>query len=161
MFSKDHGSAVADVHGVKRSSKWSTARKEHLKIEPRCVACKKSKLSHLVSKVLGKVQVHHIIPFHVVVALGFPELELDQRNLITLCNDHHLVLGHLDDYQSYNPDVLEHATKIFFGKTSKQIESDQSWQAFEKYRPKDLCKMTEAEKAAIKAHILQKFGKSA
>jgi len=33
------------------------------------------------------LQVHHIFPFHYCIALGRPDLELDDRNLITLCED--------------------------------------------------------------------------
>lgn len=42
--------------------------------------------------------------------VGRPDLELDPRNLLTLCIrpdcEHHVLLGHLDDYESYNPKVL-------------------------------------------------------
>jgi hypothetical protein len=42
---------------------------------------------------LGSVQVHHIFPFHDCVALGRPDLELDERNLITLCGKSHNGIG--------------------------------------------------------------------
>ena len=42
---------------------------------------------------LGPVQVQHIFPFHYCVALGRPDLELDERNLITLCGKSHDGIG--------------------------------------------------------------------
>jgi 5-methylcytosine-specific restriction enzyme A len=44
-------------------------------------------------------------PFHV-----HPELELDDANLITLCekpgHDCHFVFGHFHDWKRWNPDVV-------------------------------------------------------
>jgi 5-methylcytosine-specific restriction endonuclease McrA len=74
-----------------RSPKWKTVRKEHLKNNPCCAACGRSK----------KVEVHHKIPVHIS-----PEKELDPSNLVTLCDDPcHIVFGHLMNYKSYNKDV--------------------------------------------------------
>lgn len=51
-----------------------------------------------------KLQVHHIHPFHL-----HPELELEQQNLITLCekrgHDCHFVMGHFHDWRLFNPTV--------------------------------------------------------
>jgi hypothetical protein len=80
----------------KRSSKWSSVRKQHLKNNPRCALCDGIK----------KLEVHHIKPFHL-----HPELELDPDNLITLCEDKgdgvycHLFFGHLGNFHSINTDV--------------------------------------------------------
>jgi 5-methylcytosine-specific restriction protein A len=80
----------------KRSSKWSSVRKQHLKNNPRCALCDGIK----------KLEVHHIKPFHL-----HPELELDPDNLITLCEDKgdgvycHLFFGHLGNFHSINADV--------------------------------------------------------
>ena len=83
---------------ITRSPGWIEARRNHLKQFPTCAACGKSKLVGL--------QVHHKKPFHL-----FPELELDPDNLITLCDDPqcHLLIGHLDYFKSYNPNVVEDA----------------------------------------------------
>lgn len=80
----------------KRSSHWSVVRKAHLVLEPACQACG------------GKddLQVHHIHPFHL-----HPELELEQSNLITLCekrgHDCHFVFGHFHNWKAQNPNVTE------------------------------------------------------
>ena len=71
------------------------------------------------------LQVHHIKPFHL-----HPTLELDPRNLITLCEvkgrDHHLLLGHLDEWESYNVNVRRDV-KHYYGKTALHIRSDVAW----------------------------------
>ena len=77
---------------VERSSKWPKLRAEHLKREPKCAVCGK----------MDNATPHHVKPVHL-----FPELELDQDNLITLCegkaqNDH-LIFGHLSNWASFNP----------------------------------------------------------
>lgn len=80
----------------KRSSQWPKVRLAHLKKEPVCQACG-SKL---------KLEVHHILPFHL-----FPAKELDPANLITLCEGDvvncHILFGHLRLWESHNPAVRE------------------------------------------------------
>jgi hypothetical protein len=79
------------------------------------------------------------MPFHICRALGRPELELDQRNLITLCEgaiSHHILIGHLDDWQSYNPDVTTDVTGPFRRWTDdQQIRDDPQWSQKAKNRP--------------------------
>jgi hypothetical protein len=81
----------------------------------------------------AKVQVHHIKPFHL-----HPQLELDPNNLITLCEakgrDHHLLLGHLDEWESYNVNIRSDV-KHYYGKSAAQIRADQRWQKMIKQRP--------------------------
>src|SRR5258708_4754189 len=67
----DHGARIAVLHGKKRSSEWPRVEKEHRLHEPACVACGYQGPG---------IQVHHVRPFHL-----HPNLELDPRNLITLC----------------------------------------------------------------------------
>lgn len=78
-----------------RSPQWATVRKQHLIKQPTCRACNG----------VEKLQVHHIKPFHL-----FPELELVDHNLITLCEhpdkECHLILGHHGNFKKYNPSVL-------------------------------------------------------
>jgi len=46
---------------------------------------------------------------------GRPDFELDPRNLLTPCVhhdcEHHVLIGHLDDYESYNRHVLAFVKK--------------------------------------------------
>jgi 5-methylcytosine-specific restriction enzyme A len=81
-----------------RSPQWAKVRKEHLKQFPLCSVCETK----------GKINVHHIKPFHL-----HPELELEPSNLVTLCENWnygvncHLLFGHLGDYKNINPNVLQ------------------------------------------------------
>lgn len=89
LFNKTFG-------GVKRSSKWRTVRKEHLKKHPVCAATGSKR----------KPEVHHIKPFHL-----YPELELEPSNLITLAKRYHLLFGHLGSFHSYNLNVRANASE--------------------------------------------------
>jgi 5-methylcytosine-specific restriction endonuclease McrA len=119
----DHGARIAQLHGVARSPQWSRVEKEHLLREPTCMACGTRK----------NLQVHHVKPFHL-----HPKLELDPNNLITLCEakgkDHHLLLGHLDEWKSYNSNVREDV-KRFYHKSAAQIRADIHWQKMVQQRP--------------------------
>jgi 5-methylcytosine-specific restriction protein A len=81
-----------------RSPHWSSVRKHHLALHPKCAVCEDT----------AKLEVHHIKPFHL-----YPELELEPNNLITLCESKsygiicHLLIGHNGNYRSINPNVLE------------------------------------------------------
>lgn len=82
--------------GAVRSSQWPAVREAHLKNEPQCRVCGGT----------TKIQVHHILPFHL-----HPELELDPTNLITLCEGNtnincHLAFGHFGNFQTkWNKDI--------------------------------------------------------
>lgn len=90
--------------GSTRSSRWRSVRADHLKKEPCCVACGRSR----------QVDVHHVVPVSVD-----PGRELDPENLITLCGDPcHLVHGHLLDWKKWNPHVREDAAR-YFGRVQK------------------------------------------
>src|SRR5713226_6190557 len=112
-----------------RSPEWGRVEQEHLGIEPTCRVCGSTD---------GR-NVHHIMPFHICRALGRPELELDQRNLVTLCEgaiSHHLLIGHLDDWQSYNPDVTTDVTGPFRRwANDQQIRADPQWSQKAQNRP--------------------------
>lgn len=78
-----------------RASAWRRIRAEHLKKEPVCQACGRSR----------ELEVHHVIPVSFA-----PEKELDPNNLITLCGSPcHIVFGHLMNYHCYNKDVRKMA----------------------------------------------------
>jgi len=87
--------------GLKRSPQWPTVRKKHLEKNPMCAVCGVTK----------DVQVHHKKPFHLN-----PALELDQTNLISLCDENshdcHIIFGHLSDWSSFNADVQEDADRM-------------------------------------------------
>ena len=70
-----------------RSKDWSKVRKAFLLYNDICAACKSPK----------KLEVHHIKPFS-----EYPALELDLKNLITLCYRCHFTLGHLSNYRLFN-----------------------------------------------------------
>ncbi|MGA7781162.1 MAG: HNH endonuclease signature motif containing protein [Paraburkholderia sp.] len=80
-----------------RSGKWPTVRKQHLALHPTCEVCGGTQ----------KLEVHHRRPFHL-----HPNLELDPKNLVTLCEANkdgvncHLLFGHLGNFRSFNVDVL-------------------------------------------------------
>lgn len=83
---------------VLRSSSWHSLRDSIVK-NSRCAFCG--------SKV--NLEVHHIKPVHL-----YPELELDRSNLMVLCDAEgkascHWLFGHLCNYESYNPAVLDDA----------------------------------------------------
>ncbi len=144
----DHGHTESARHGVDRSPEWPDAARHHLQLQPTCMACRPGMHSQ------SKVQVHHIFPFHYCVALGRPDLELDQRNLITLCEEeaghpaenHHLLIGHLDDFRSSNLEVITDA-QLFQGLSAVDIKRDSRWKQKEAARLKPLDRMTPQDKA--------------
>jgi len=82
--------------GAKRSSKWEKIRATHLERFPYCAICGRK----------TKVQVHHVVPFHIA-----PDLELEPKNLRTLCENKkhgitcHLLVGHVGNYRKANPSI--------------------------------------------------------
>jgi 5-methylcytosine-specific restriction endonuclease McrA len=90
--------------GVARSSKWPAVMHAFLKGHPTCEVCGSK------NKLLAPLNIHHCQPYHL-----HPELELDPTNLITLCRPHHLLVGHLMNWSSFNKDVREDA-KIWLNK---------------------------------------------
>jgi hypothetical protein len=84
----------------RRSSHWREDRAGHLKLHGSCAGCAGTK----------KLEVHHIVPFHLA-----PARERDPTNWITLCESGkggincHLAIGHLGDYKCFNPNVVTDA----------------------------------------------------
>jgi 5-methylcytosine-specific restriction protein A len=78
--------------GAKRSSKWRLVRNEFLKGN-QCLVCEGKK----------SLIAHHEIPFHLA-----PDLELEESNLIALCESGrygincHLLIGHLGNWRRAN-----------------------------------------------------------
>jgi hypothetical protein len=80
-----------------RSPRWERTRRLFLAKWPQCAVCA------LDAAQAGGLNVHHVVPVEFVRRAGRPDLELDERNLITLCEageNHHLVVGHLGDWRS-------------------------------------------------------------
>lgn len=77
---------------TRRSGHWPTLRKEFLDKNPKCAVCGGTK----------NLEAHHIKPFHL-----HPELELDETNLIALCEasstfNCHLIVGHAMNFRNVN-----------------------------------------------------------
>ncbi len=142
--------AIAQQHDLKRSEFWDDVQNAFLKTHPTCAVCDESK----------QLNVHHMFPFHFVVLAGRPDLELDSRNLVTLCvnheRQHHLLLGHLDDFESYNPDVLPFIKK-YAGLTSAAIKADPAFKKAKAKKPKHVGDMTMTEMTAFKRMLDKKF----
>lgn len=88
----------------KRSGKWGQFKKKFLQGKV-CAVCGSKK----------GLEAHHIVPFHFA-----PDRELDETNLIALCEGDpkincHLFVGHLGNYRGVNPDVVTDAA-IWLGK---------------------------------------------
>jgi hypothetical protein len=147
----DHGAKVAAAHWMERSPDWDEVVRQHLARQPKCVCCKAN------TRHPGPVQVHHIFPFHYCVALGRPDLELDERNLITLCGkardgtgqNHHLWVGHLDNFQSSNLSVVRDARVTFHARSAGQLKGDARWLRRNRRRLVPLELMTDDEKEAL------------
>lgn len=98
---------VSDLlHGVTkaRSPHWPSVRRAFLQQFPTCAAC--GSVEHL--------NVHHVEPFHVA-----PALELEPKNLITLCEGPekcHLRIGHDGDWRLWNPCVRAQAARLLKAK---------------------------------------------
>jgi hypothetical protein len=145
----DAGSQVALAHGIRRSPQWSRRAKTHLLRQPACLVCgRKGKAARL--------NVHHRFPFHYVVALGRPDLELDERNLFTGCcehdEEHHCVVYHLGDFGSYCPN-LEEMIALTRGLLASQIKAMPAWRQAHANRPKYLKDMTARERKAFRSML--------
>lgn len=86
----DHGLGAA------RSSGWAKVRAAYIKSHPNCEACGQP-----------AEEIHHLTPF-----ARDPARELDPNNLIALCHHDHLLIGHGDNYRTFNPDAKEDAAKM-------------------------------------------------
>lgn len=76
-----------------RSPDWRSVRKSFAKANPKCAVCGDN-----------DIEIHHKKPYHL-----FPELELDENNLISLCRRDHFLFGHLCDWKCSNSEVVKDA----------------------------------------------------
>jgi hypothetical protein len=151
----DRGAEVAAKVGVGRSPKWAAVARKFSRGKANCSCCGKE----YGAKTAG-MQVHHKFPFHDCVLAGRLDLELDDRNLIVLCQNEkgvgteqcHLYVGHLGDFDSYNPHI-ESDVKRWKGKTMVSIMADPRWKKKIKNRPKSYSKMTLRQQAAFRAKL--------
>jgi hypothetical protein len=150
MLKIDRGLDVAKEHGVERSPLWEKVERDFKSKNPKCACCGSTK----------DIQVHHINPFHDVVLAGFPELELDERNLISLCEengkDHHLLLGHGGSFRNANLNVIEDCI-YFLNKSENLIKADVHYNQIESSRMKTWNDMTDTEKEQFKKHLIENF----
>lgn len=80
-----------------RHPSWRRVRAEHLKAQPKCQGCGEKRKRLL--------EVHHVAPFH-----SHPEIELEPKNLLTLCDGGgkygikscHLYIGHNGNFRRSN-----------------------------------------------------------
>ncbi len=152
----NHGGIEAARHGIARSSQWPKVERAFVLRYPQCAACVKN---------MSGVQVHHVFPFHYCIALGYPQLELDPRNLITLCetehgissDDHHLLLGHLDDFKSSNLSVRSDVIK-YHGMNHHTIINNPDWLAAKANKVKPLDEMTDQDKQDFIALMKSTYG---
>lgn len=156
---QDRGAAAASQHDLERSPHWGKTKQKFLEQNSYCVACGP------IASAKRVMQVHHREPFHYCILAGRPDLELDARNLVTLCEsqegehaeDHHLILGHLRDFHSYNPQVFEHASGRYHAHSRAQIEADRDFLAALTQRPKTWPEMSEQERLAYRTSLDAKF----
>lgn len=148
----DHGGRVAAAFALHRHSRWPRVRAAFIADNPCCAACPPE-------SVADRLEVHHIVPFHICHLIDRPELELDPRNLVTLCgtgDDHHLLLGHLDDFSSMNPDLAE-ALRRFAGKRAAELRCEPDWVRAVKHRPADWNVMTDDQRDALRERVGRLF----
>jgi len=133
-----------------RSPHWPKVEHNHLLVQPDCLVCGKGIKDGI------KVNAHHRYPFSYVIAVGRSDLELDERNLRTMCVDHdeehHILIGHLGCYESYNPE-LERFVAMCRGLTAIQIRSMKEWVNAALLRPKPINQMNDLEKRVLRAEL--------
>lgn len=153
MPQQDRGADEAARHGQTRSSHWPSVERTFREAHPDCAACDPNTAVDHVG-----IQIHHVHPFHLCIAAGRPDLELDPRNLISLgetehaaeAPDHHLLLGHLDDFKSYNLMVIRDCV-LFQGMGTDAIKASPIWVARERQRPLD--QLSPADLTAFRAML--------
>jgi len=151
----DHGAEEAARLGKTRSEHWPAVEHAFRQAHPRCAACADGAPE-------VAVQVHHINPFHYVTHVGRPDLELDPRNLIGLCEDeqgrpaqdHHLLIGHLGNFKEGNLLVKADAAGRYHAMQKPALLADPELQSEERNgRIKALDLMSPAELTAFRARL--------
>ena len=94
-YRRDYGLAAAGP-GRARAPGWEALSRQLRSERPECECCG-----------LPTTVIHHVLPFHV-----HPSLELDKTNLIALCNECHLRIGHGGSFRAWLPDCRRLAATI-------------------------------------------------
>lgn len=110
FFRRHADPGLAAAGGVPRSPKWDSWLKAFLRGKS-CIAC----------GARDGLTGHHVYPFHLD-----PSREMDPENVVPICADRcHIVWGHFDDYQLWNPRVREDAAAHLAGReAAKQRARD-------------------------------------
>lgn len=131
-----------------RSPKWPDFEREYLHAHSLCLIC---------GKPHPRLNLHHKYPVVYIRGVGRPDLECDARNAkYPLCaesgDNHHLLIGHLNYFQSYNP-WIDAAIEKCKGLTAQQIASLPEWQTAVKIRPKPFSVMSDYERLQLRRQI--------
>lgn len=153
----DHGALEAAKFGVTRNPHWHIVEREVLEEQPNCIACDPYNTVEHVG-----LQVHHKqVSFHVAVLLGRPDLEMDKRNLCTLgetehnkpAPDHHLLLGHGNNFQRDCNPFIDQDVVTFRGMTTEQIKGSPVFQQRMTQLPRPFSQWTRDEKIAKRKEL--------
>ena len=143
----DVGTSIAQRYGIARSPLWPRVQRAYLAENGLCAVCSSN----------STIQIHHVMPFHLCHLVYRGDLELDERNFIPLCeesgNNHHLLLGHLGNFESYNQGGRESILglgKSLPGLTEDAIKADQAWVTLMDGRPKPWEQWSHAERLAFR-----------
>lgn len=99
--------ADGSIAAPPRSSRWPAVQRAHLRANPTCAACGKTRTWQGVRRGWRRNEVHHLEPFHLR-----PHLELDPANLLTLCREQHFRVGHAGNWTAYNPTAARDAAAL-------------------------------------------------
>ena len=160
----DGGASIAQRYGLTRSPLWSEVERAYLATNRKCTACPST----------SNIQLHHIFPFHLCHLVYRGDLELDERNFLPLCeepvNNHHLLLGHLGNFESYNnyafPSkvgrdailvLVAELVALIPGLTAEMIKGNTSWLQASTGRPKPWEQWTPDQRNAFRSLLDQLF----
>jgi hypothetical protein len=100
--------------------------------------------------------VHHIVPIEFCFAVDRPDLETDSRNLLTLCRGHHLAIGHLGSFESFNLHAKICCVR-FFDKSPASLHTHLEWERFASEASKPLSEWPAPDLAAFRVKLDEKF----
>lgn len=129
---------------VLRGPQWDTVERKYLLKHPCCAVCGISACER---------NVHHKLPVSYLAVIDRMDLELDERNLITLCSvrpgNHHCDVGHLSWFSSFNPWLMT-TVKMCKNMQSEEIRALDWFQQLVARRPKPASQLNSAELEALR-----------